>query len=252
MSSKWEELSENLALELKKEIAENYFAEKVLIEEEWQEFLSLLEEFKKLQVEVFSYAWGIKILLGNDSDLISSFEKVTNFSLTQVCKLSKNLFPDVFKKSETELISEIFKKIILPFSFFKLERFVKLLLHLYEKLFKSLKEYEKEQKKAKKFFEILKEKTDDFNKKYDISFILNFFDRLEGKEELISPKEKEKALEELSKELKVKVPAEVLRYLKSFSKVNPPHKVWLKLICLGLKAYRKNKKVLTEIEKFAY
>jgi len=57
MEKNWEELSESLASEIKREIIENYLSEKLFLENEWKNYYTLLNNFRKNQKKVFNNTW---------------------------------------------------------------------------------------------------------------------------------------------------------------------------------------------------
>jgi hypothetical protein len=61
MEKDWEDFLEGLTSEIKREIVENYFSEKLYLEEEWKTYESLLEILKKFKKE-FSIMLGGYIL----------------------------------------------------------------------------------------------------------------------------------------------------------------------------------------------
>jgi hypothetical protein len=61
MEKDWEDFLEGLTSEIKREIVENYFSEKLYLEEEWKTYESLLENLKKFKKE-FSIMLGGYIL----------------------------------------------------------------------------------------------------------------------------------------------------------------------------------------------
>ncbi len=247
MSDKWEELSEALTNEIKREIAQNYFSEKLLIEEEWQEFENELGRLVKLQRELFDLSWGVKLLL-QEKELIQRFERITGFPVEEVCNFSKKVLPKRYETSQKELVKEVFKQLFSPFCITKKGKAGKLLIALYRRLYQVVQKYHEERKKMQKFYEILKDKTDEFHKKYDLSYILSFFHKLESHpEEVMTPEEKEKIWEELNKKLRVAIPEAVEKRFKEFKNLKTPSEVYLSLFFLGRKAAKANPEILEEI-----
>lgn len=103
MEKNWEEFSESLALEIKREIIENYLSEKLYLEEEWGNYQTLLENLKKSQKRIFNNTWRIYFILNKDESLIKEFENITSFPLKESYKKSLQLYKEIYEISEEEL-----------------------------------------------------------------------------------------------------------------------------------------------------
>ena len=244
-SNKWEELSEILSAEIKREIAENYFAEKVLLEEEWEEFKKELSTLKKLNQEIQTWAKRIALFL-QDEDLLKEFEKVTRFPISKFVSLEE------IRSKKKELVKELFTSLKLPAGFPRLIKCVRTIVWCYENIWKLIKEYKKEFKKMQKYHEILKDKTEEFHSRYDISFILNFFHKLDDKSvEFATPEDRERLLEELAKKMRIKIPPEIKEEFAELEEVRSPEAVSLSLWKLGIKACNRNQEVMEEVLRVA-
>lgn len=239
MSKDWESLAESLSIEIKKEIAESYFNEKNYLEEEWKNYENLFKNLQKKEEKVILNACRILILLG-DRELWEEFENITGFSL-------KNFYDSQILKSYG-IKKSLFKKLKAPFGFTSKNRFVKLFINIYQNLEIAVSEFLKELSEVKKYYELLREETQAFYKKFDLSAILGFFRRLEKVDVDIGPIEPiEKTYETLTEILKIKIP---LPPEEGTEKVNPIPKfseVSSKIIKLAKKAFEKHQREAKEI-----
>ena len=198
MNKDWESFSENLAIEIKKEIAENYYGEKVYLEEKWKEYEEILKELRALKEKLSTEALRMVLLL-NDSSIINRLEKELAFPLLECAKESP--YWEKGKEGEKQILKELF----LPFAFTEKGRFKKVVFKAYERFFDTLKKYQKKLKEASAWYRFAKEDTEAFHKNFDIGTILNFFSRLDGSE-TEGVEEKAKVWEELSKSLRIPIP----------------------------------------------
>ncbi len=254
MYKNWEDIYESLALELKKEIAENYFSEKVYLEEEWNSFKELLEELRTKQKKIFNNAWKIYFML-QDYDLVEEFEKITNFPLKEVISQSKILYEKIYNIPEENLKKKLFANEISPFALTTKGKFIKIFFNIYKRFFKVLQEYLKNYQKIEKLYNILKEETENFHKKFDMSYILSFFNKLNLSElecELGTLEDKEKIWKEISERLKIKIPEEFEKDFKKYNNIPEFSKVYSKLSKLIKKAFERNPEKAKEILKLVY
>ena len=138
MEKNWEELSESLASEIKREIVENYISEKLFLENEWKNYYTLLDNFRKNQKKVFNNTWRIYFILNKDDALIGNFEKLTSFPLKETCKQSIELYENIYGISEEELKQKLFDNIVSPFGFTSKGKFVKLFYNIYKRFYNVL------------------------------------------------------------------------------------------------------------------
>lgn len=219
MSKDWEELSDSLALELKKEIAESYYREKAYLEERWNLIREDYEQVKKKYKRVFNNVWRVNFLLNKDGRLIETFENLTQVPVLHLCETSKKVFPSSFDIPEAELKKKIFNIFVSPFAFTSKRKFVKLFIEVYKRLKKVTEEYNKELEKVTNLYKTLEEETEEFYKRFDLSYILDFFQRLsETREEIGYIENKEKVRKELSEILRIEKP---LSPYEMFIKINP-------------------------------
>jgi hypothetical protein len=238
MIKDWDEFSESLRIEIKKEIAENYFREKVYLEEKWNLFKEECDQLKKLYKRVFNNSWRIFFLLNKDEDLISAFEKATDFPLREVCILSKEIFSKEFTQPEETIKKKLFSNITSSFSLTTKSKFVKLFFTVYKRFSKVLKEYLLKLENLKKFYQELEEETQNFYKKFDLSYILSFFNRLSGEGlEIGAIEDKEKVWSSLSEALKIETPPPLDLIFKEFKPLPDLGKVYQQLSLFAKKAY---------------
>ncbi len=250
MEKNWEEFSESLALEIKREIIENYLSEKLYLEEEWKNYQNLLDNLKNFQKRIFNNAWRIYFILNKDEALIKEFEDLTSFPLKESCKKSLQLYKEIYELPEEELKKRLFNNIMAPFGLTSKGKFVKLFYNIYKRLYNVLTNYLKEYKKVEKNYQVLKEETQKFHKAFDLSYILGFFEKLEISEaEIGSIENKSKVIEDLVEKLKIPVPAPPEQNFIKYSLIPIPTKVSSKLSQLAKTSFEKNpenaKKILS-------
>lgn len=195
----WEDIADVLSTEIKRELAEAYFSEKLALEESWEEYKRELKSLDKLEEALILNACRLMLMLG-DEELWDEFEAITNFSLKK-CYHPQIIASSYIKKT---LFEKLGKK---PFAFTSKNRFVKLFLNIYEDLIKAYQAYKKKKDDLENLYEELKKETESFYRRYDLSQILGFFSRLEGASLELGPiEEKEKVYEEISSTLKISLP----------------------------------------------
>ncbi len=194
----WEDFSEQLEIKIKKEIAENYYGEKVYLEEKWKEYEELLKELKEAKKKLSTEALRL-ILLLDDSTLLTRLEKETGFPFLECAKNCP-----LWTKSK-ECQEELLKELLLPFGFTKKGRFKKVVFKAYKRFYEAFKQYEKKLKETAAWYKLVKKETESFHKNFDISNILNFFSRLDSFS-TESTQDKAKVWEELSQSLKLPIP----------------------------------------------
>lgn len=240
MSRDWENLAESLSIDIKKEIAENYFNEKNYLEEEWEYYQK--ELFKKLQKKeerVVLNGCRMLILLG-EKELWEEFERITGFSL-------KNFYDSQILKSYG-IKRSLFKKLKAPFGFSSKSKFVKLFTNVYRDLETAIKDFLKELNEIKKYYERLKTETQAFYQKFDLFAILGFFRRLEGGNFSIGPIESiEKTYETLAESLKIKIPPPPEEMVEKVKPIPPFLEVSSEIVKLAKKAFEKHQREAREI-----
>ncbi|PMP67667.1 MAG: hypothetical protein C0190_02785 [Thermodesulfobacterium geofontis] len=250
MEKNWEEFSEKLASEIKREIIENYLSEKFYLEEEWKNYQGFLENLQKIQKRIFNNAWRIYFILDKDENLIKEFENLTSFPLKISCEKSLELYKDIYGTSEEELKKRLFSNIFSPFGFTSKGKFVKLFYNIYKRLYNFLNNYLKEYRKVEKTYNLLKDETEKFHKSFDLSYILGFFERLEISEaEIGGIENKEKIIKDLVEKLKIPIPEPLESIFIKYSPLPLPTKVSSKLSHLARISFEKNpenaKKILS-------
>lgn len=226
----WEDIADALTGEVKREIAENYFNEKVLLEKSWSDFEEKVKNFSKIEEALVLNACRILFMLENN-ELIQEFERLSHFPLKSC------YYPEVLTSSSIR--RRLFQKMGgLPFGLTSKSRFTKLLLRLYEDLFKSYKIYIKHLKELEEEYLALKEETQAFYKRFDLPSILDFFSRLtESASEIATPQEREKTYEELAKSLKISLPEPPSQRYELYPEPRNPKEITSDLIKLAKRAY---------------
>lgn len=240
MSKDWQDLAESLGAEIKKEIAESYFKEKNYLEREWENYQKiLLKELQRKEEKVILNACRLLILLGSE-ELWEEFEKITGLSL-------KNFYDSQILIS-SEIKKSLFKKLKVPFGFTSKNRFIKLFINIYKDLELAIRDFLKELKEIESYYYQLKEETQKFYKKYDLSAILGFFRRLNEVDNEIGPIESiEKTYETLEEILRLKILPPPEKKVEKISLVPKFSEVSSEIIKLAKKAFKKHQKEAKEI-----
>ncbi len=184
-----------LGSELRKEVAEDYYINKVYLEEEWKVYEEILEdvekEFKKFLLSLFKF-----YIIGKQLKSEEKLEKLLGLSF----KDFEKFFPE--KDS-----LEIFSQESLPFALTFKGKIKKFLLNLYKELFSNYLAYKERFKQAEKWYKKLIKETERFYRNHDLSYILRFFNGIE--EENLAIQEvtnKEEIFEKLKEKLKLSLP----------------------------------------------
>lgn len=194
----WEDIAEALGLEVKKEIADAYFSDKISLEREWAEYKEELKKLAKSEEALVLNACRLLLMLQSE-ELIKDFEGITNFSLREC------FHPQILESSNIK--RKLFKGLQKPFGLTSKSRFVKLFFEIYEDLVRSYKKYIKHLQELEERYSELKGRTADFHKRYNLGEILSFFGRLSGPGMDLGPiEEKEKIYEELRASLRIPIP----------------------------------------------
>lgn len=194
----WEDIAEALGLEVKKEIADAYFSDKLLLEKDWEEYKEDLKKLAKSEEALLLNACRLLLML-QSKELMDDFEKITNFSL-------KECFDPQILES-INIKRRLFKDLPKPFALTSKSRFVKLFFEIYEDLLRTYKKYLKDLQEMEDRYRDLKNRTTDFHKRYNLGEILGFFKRLSAPEAELGPiEEREKIYEELRSALKIPIP----------------------------------------------
>ncbi|MFN4197172.1 MAG: hypothetical protein ACK4FM_04130 [Caldimicrobium sp.] len=240
----WEDLAEALSTEIKREIAESYFQEKISLEQAWKDFEEKYKELNKREEELILNSCRIMLML-KEEELINEFQEITKFSL-------KNCyFPEIIES--TNIRKRLFEKIKnLPFGFTSKTRFVKLFLQIYEDLCKAYNKYVKLFQNLEEEYRILLEKTQRFYKRYDLTSILSFFGKLEEStpSDVAITEEKGKVYEELQDKLKIPIPSSPSAIYEKYSEPVVLNKIKYSLIKLGKRAYQLHQEYSKELIKF--
>lgn len=148
-------IGEALNREIKKEIAEEYFSQRIALEQSWL-------EYKKLDLNVKRF-----ISMLDNKDLIEEVEKITHFPLNkfhaQQSSESANLRKTFFEKLKKK-----------PFGLTTKSKFIRLFVEIYQDLIDAYKSYKNALIKVEEVYKNLKTKIEHFYKKYDLGQILAF------------------------------------------------------------------------------
>lgn len=241
----WEELSEGLSMEIKRELAQAYFSDKVALEKTWEDFLKdLKKELAKKEENLIINSCRLVFML-KDEALINEFEKITGFPL-RVC-----YSPEILESSNIK--RKVFSEIEgIPFGLTSKSRFVKLFLKIYENLYKAYLSYINTLKDFEEEYQVLKEETEKFHKRYDVSSILGFFERLEKEtQEISTPEAKDELYKSLNEKLKINTPKPPSQLFEAYSPPAEPSTIKYSLSQLAKKAFEHHQKAAKELLKLA-
>ena len=241
----WEELSEILSGEIKREIAQAYFSEKVALERTWEDFFKeLKKELAKKEENLILNVCRLVFML-KDTSLVDEFEKITGFPL-KTCYSPEILESANIKRKVFSEIKEI------PFGLTSKSRFVKLFLKIYENLYRAHKSYIDTLKNFEEEYQILKKETEKFHKQYDITSMLGFFEKLGEESPSINvPQEKENIYKSLSEKLKINIPDPPSKLFELYPPPSEPSKIKFSLIQLAKKAFKHHQDAAKELLKLA-
>jgi len=223
VAKEFENIYEQLETEIKKEIIENYYTEKLYLEEKWYEYQEILKELKEKEKKLVKTLANLSFLL-NDPFVLEKLEKLLGIPISLLLK---------------ENGSSFFQKIPLAFAFTKKGKFKKAVLKVYENFYKTAIEYLKKFKEAKAWYEKVKTETESFHKNFDIKNILNFFSRLEASPSE-SVEDKIKACEELSQILKIPIPESPEKSFPFFTLPPSPKEIKSELFKLAELYFKKH------------
>ncbi len=207
MSKHWDDFLKELETEIKSELARNYYSEKLLMEETWEVFKEDLKDLEKKYEEVVKAGLKIWFLLGSD-EIRNEFEKLTGFPLKELFVRAKEIFQKNKNWDEKKIQKELFQSETLPFAFTRKGKFNKFFAKVYQELKDATEAYVEEFEKFKKYYRALEKETEKFHRKFDISAILGFFEKLEDSPEWEGTNIEE-ARRELAEKLKVTPPPSV-------------------------------------------
>lgn len=239
----WEELAEGLSSEIKRELAETYFMERISLEKAWENFLEELHKEMQKKEEALLLNICRIIYMLKENHLIEEFEQITGFPLRAcydpVIMESKNIKRRVFSSFGST-----------PFGLTSKSRFIKLFLKIYENLYKAYQNYNKLLEDFEEEYKILKEETEKFYKRFDLSAILGFFASLSEKREDIGViEEREKIHQSLTEKMKIQVPEPPSKLYEKYPPPKDPKMVKSQLINLIKRAFESHQKDAREILK---
>lgn len=236
----WEDLAEAISTEVKREIAESYFQEKIALEEAWKEFERNYKLLEKKEEEVLLNACRLMLMLKEDH-LINEFYNITNISLRS-CYHPQILESPNIKRRLFERLKG------LPFGFTSKSRFVKLFLKIYQDLLKAYKAYIALLNDLEREYQLLKEDTEAFYRRFDLSSIFTFFGKLEeAPSEIAIPEDKEKVYSELRERLRISLPEAPSSKFDRYFQPIEGSKIQHQLITLAKKAYSAHQEYAKEL-----
>ncbi len=222
--SVYDELADSLAIEVKREIAERYFTHRKVVEEEVEDYLDALKKFRKKEEEVTKELLRLVYLL-EDEDLLKRFHELTGIPLEE--------FADEYLLEASHIRKRLFRG-LKGRGLTSKGRFLHLFEDTYKRLFEKLNSYRKEFLKLKRQAELVNSDIEEFNRSYDLSSMLSFFNALSDSSPPIGAVEN---MEEVTKSLEGQL---------KFKKVPPPEEEFPEL-----KVPPEWKKVHRELSKLA-
>jgi len=240
----WEEIAETLSGEIKRELAEAYFNEKVALERTWEDFK---KDFKLLSKKEEAFLLNVCriVTMLQEEPLIEEFEKITGLNL-KTCYHPQILeSPNIRKRLFAPLKG-------VPFGLTSKNRFVKLFLKIYENLVKSYQSYLNTLKDFEEEYQVLKEETEKFYRRYDLSSLFGFFESLEGEaSSLTTPEDKDKIYQSLSEKLRLEIPAPPSQSFEVYGEPTPLGQIKSQLVKLAKKAFEGHQNLAREFLKLA-
>ncbi|RUM86939.1 MAG: hypothetical protein DSZ24_07325 [Thermodesulfatator sp.] len=164
----FEDLAENLSLEIRREIAERYFTHRKILEEDLDEYHWKLKEFEKEEEKVLRELLRLLFLL-RDPDLLERFAEITGVSLLS--------YYDEYLLSSPGIRRQLFRK-LRSRGLTSKGKFLKLFEDTYKRLWQMAREYQRKFRALEARFRQIKEDLQEFQKKYDLGSILAFFESL--------------------------------------------------------------------------
>ena len=171
------DIEKALAYQLKKEIAERYFALRKLIEDDTSNAKVLLERLDSVYRKRIRPAILRIYVLLSDEDLIREFSNLLGLKsppfLEEYLKLSKH--------EKRKLIEELE-----PHGWFKESRFLNMLLDSYKQLYREWEQYHELREEVLDELQIVKEEMDQFTRNYSLDEIMHFLRTLDIEHESAS------------------------------------------------------------------
>ena len=168
------DIEKALAYQLKKEIAERYFALRKLIEDDTSNAKVLLERLDSVYRKRIRPAILRIYVLLSDEDLIREFSNLLGLKsppfLEEYLKLSKH--------EKRKLIEELE-----PHGWFKESRFLNMLLDSYKQLYREWEQYHELREEVLDELQIVKEEMDQFTRNYSLDEIMHFLRTLDIEQE---------------------------------------------------------------------
>ncbi len=164
------DIEKALAYQLKKEIAERYFALRKLIEDDTSNAKMLLERLDNVYKKRIRPAILRIYVLLSDEDLIREFASLSG--------LKNPLFWEEYlglsNTEKRQLIEELE-----PHGWFKESRFLNMLLDSYKQLFREWEQYHELREEVLDELQIVKEEVDQFTRNYSLDEIMQFLRTLD-------------------------------------------------------------------------
>ena len=237
------DIEKALAYQLKKEIAERYFALRKLIEDDTANAKELLERLDKVyQKRIRPALLRIYVLL-SDEDLIREFASMLGLKnppfMEEYSRLSK--------PEKHQLIQDLE-----PHGWFKESRFLNMLLDSYKQLYREWEQYHELREEVLDELQIVKEEMDQFTKNYSLDEIMHFLRTLNVENESAS-KALGKVVEgrkmgEFDKKLGFSQDMnELFNKVPDLDTISAPDSLGRQLKDLGKKAYDRHKEELSDL-----
>ena len=226
------DITDYLAYEIKKEIADRYFGFRKLIEDDTQDYQDKIRQYSYILEKRISFDLIRLYILLKDSLLVHLFCEQAGFE--------EKLFYDVeLTRSETIRV-RVFQGVRFH-GFTKAGRFKNFGLECYERLAENVEQYNKKVEELRDVRETISEEIRIFYRKNDISAILSFL-RSMGNPSLSSQMAggMEVGLaDSLEKKLEIKPPFPIEQYLPMIPNLKTPDLIHKDLVRLIKEAYSK-------------
>lgn len=237
------DITDYLAYEVKKEIADRYFGFRKLIEDDTLDYHEKIKQYSYILEKRISFDLIRLYILLKDPVLVHTF--------CEQAGLEEKLFYDVELSQSETIRVRVFQGVRFH-GFTKSGRFKKFGLECYKRLTENVEQYGKKIEELRDMQETISEEIKIFYRKNDISAILSFL-RSMGDSSLSSQMAGGMEIgmaESLEKKLEIKPPFPIEQYLPKIPNIKSPDLIHKDLIRLIKEAYsRQNDQILAIFSK---
>ncbi len=224
------EFEDYLSIELKSDMANNYFGFRKLIEDDSLEYAEMVRQYSFILEKRISFDLIRIYILLHEEELIDAFLKL--------CHLEKKLFYDPYLTESTTIRERVFASVRMR-GLTRQGRFQNFLVDCYDRLYLHVESYRKKYKELEEIRSDIAEEIRLFEKKHDISAMLTFLHSL-GAQPV--PGHMPQGLETgvssaIARKLKIEVPEDVEVHLPVLPQLPAYHDIKQDLLNLSEQAY---------------